>query len=70
MQTISYDKTVRIIIVQCLKEFNSQTLSTQAKREEQLVSLTPANKKALGLMGDVILELSTENKSLRSKIGS
>ena len=42
MQIISNDKTVRIDTVQDLKELNSQSLATQAKKGEQLVSLMPA----------------------------
>ena len=61
MQTISNDKTVRNETIQDLKDFNSQSLSTQAKKGEQLVSLTPVIKKALNMMGDNIVELSTEN---------
>ena len=67
MQFISNDKTVRNDTIQDLKEFNSQPLSTQAKKGEQLVSLMPAIKKAFNLMGDDIVELSTENDSLKIK---
>ena len=67
---ISNDKTVRIDTIQDLKNFNSQFLTTQAKEGEQLVSLTPAIKKAFDLMGDDIVELSTENETLKTKIGS
>ena len=42
MQISSNDKTVRSYIVQDLKEFNSQSLSTEAKKGEQLVSLVTA----------------------------
>ena len=70
MQIISNDKTVRSNTVQYSKYFNSQSLSTQAKKGEQLVSLMPAIKKAFDLMGDHIVELSTENQSLEIKIGS
>ena len=45
MQIISNDKTVSIDTVQDLKEFKSQSLSTQAKKGEQLVSMMPAFKK-------------------------
>ena len=34
MQIISTDKTVRNDTIQDLKEFNSQSLSTQAKKKE------------------------------------
>ena len=61
MQIISTDKTVRNDTVQDLKEFNSQSLATQAKKGEQLVSMMPAIKKAFNLLGDDIVELSTEN---------
>ena len=46
MQIISNDKTVRNDTVQDLKEFNSQSLSTQAEKGEQLVSMMPAIKNA------------------------
>ena len=69
-QLISSDKTLRIDTIEDLKEFNSQSLSTRAKKGEQLVSLMPAIKKAFNLMGDDIVELHTENESLKNKIGS
>ena len=70
MQLSSTDKTVRNDTIQDLKEFNSQSLTTQAKKGEQLVSVMPAIKKAYNLMGDDIVELSTENDALKNKIGS
>ena len=42
MQIISNHKTVRSDTVQDLKESNSQSLSTQAKKREELVSMMPA----------------------------
>ena len=70
MQIISNDKTVRNDTVQDLKEFNSQSLATQAKKGEQLVSMMPAIKKAFNFLGDDIVELSTENDALKNEIGS
>ena len=70
MQLSSNDKTVRTDTIQDLKEFNQQSLTTQAKKGEQLVSMMPAIKKAFNLMGDDIIELSTENDALKNKIGS
>ena len=67
MQIISNDKTVRSDTVQDLKDFNSQSLARQAKKGEQLVSMMPALKRAFDLMGDDIIELSTENDALKSK---
>ena len=69
MQIISNDKTVRSDTIQNLKEFNSQSLTTQAKKGEQLESMMPANKKSFNLMGDDILKLSVENESLKHQIG-
>ena len=66
MQIISNDKTVRNDTIQDLKEFNQQSSTTQAKKGEQLVSMMPAIKKALDLMGDDIVELSTENDALKN----
>ena len=70
MQIISSDKTVRNDTIEDLKEFNTQSLTTQAKKGEQVLSLMPAIKRAFNLLGDDILELSTENDALKSKIGS
>ena len=67
MQLSSTDKTVRNDTIQDLKEFNYQSLTTQAKKGEQLVSMMPAVKKAFNLMGDDIVELSTENDALKKK---
>ena len=69
MQIISNDKTVRNDTIQDLKEFNQQSLTTQARKGEQLVSMMPAIKKAFNLMGDDIVELSVENESLKNQIG-
>ena len=44
-QIISTDQTIRSETVQDLKDCKSQSLSTQAKKDEQLVSMTPAIKK-------------------------
>ena len=69
MQLGSSDKTVRNDIVQDLKDFNQQSLSTEAKKGEQLVSMMPAFKKAFNLLGDDIIELSVENDALKNQIG-
>ena len=42
LQKISNDKTVRNDTIQDLKEINQQSLTTQAKKGEQLVSMMPA----------------------------
>ena len=70
IKIICDDKTVRTDTIQDIKEFNSQFLTTQAKKGEQLVSMMPAIKKAFDLMGDDIVELSTENETSKNKIGS
>ena len=69
MQFISNDKTVRNDTIQSLKDFNQQSLTTQAKKGEELVSMMPAIKKAFNLMGDNIVELHTENETLKNQIG-
>ena len=45
MQIISEDKTVRNDTLQFIKDVNFQSLSTQARKKEQLVSMLPAFKK-------------------------
>ena len=70
MQISSNDKTVRNDTIQDLEDFNQQSLTTQAKKGEQLVSMMPAIKKAFHLLGDDIVELSTKNDALKNKIGS
>ena len=68
MQIISTDKTVRNDTLEDLKDFNSQSLSTRAKKGEQLrVSMMPAIKKAFILLGDDIVELSTANDALKKQ---
>ena len=44
MQIISTDKTVRSDTIEDIIEFNSQSLITQAKKVEQLVSMMPAKE--------------------------
>ena len=70
MRIISSDKTVRNDTIQDSKDFNKQSSTTQAKKGEQLVSMMPAIKKAFNLIGDDIVELSTENDALKNKMGS
>ena len=69
MQIISNDNTVRNDTTQDLIDFNQQSLTTQANKGQQLVSMLPAIKKSFNLMGDDIVELSVENESLKSQIG-
>ena len=69
MQLSSTDQTVRDNTIQDLKDFNQQSLSTQAKKGEQLTSMMPAIKKAFNLLGDDIIELSTDNDVLKNQIG-
>ena len=69
MQILSKVKTVRSNTVQGSKEFNSQTQATQAKKEEQLVFMMTAIKKAFELIGDDIIALSTANGTLKNQIG-
>ena len=69
MRTISTDQTVRNDTIQDLKDFNQQSLSTQAKKGEQLTSMMHAIKKAFNVLGDDIIELSVENDALKNQIG-
>ena len=69
MQLGSSDQSVRNDTIQDLKDFNQQSLSTQVKKGEQLVSMMPAIKKAFDLLGDDIIELSVENDALKNQIG-
>ena len=46
MQLISTDQTIRNDTMQDLRDFNEQSLSTQAKKGEQLTSMMPAIKKS------------------------
>ena len=69
LQLGSNDKSVRDDTIQDLKDFNSQSLSTKAAKGEQLVSMMPAIRKAFNLLGDDIVDLSTENDALKNKIG-
>ena len=63
MQIISNDKTVRNDNIQDLKKIIFLSLSTRAKKGKQLVSIMPAFRKAFDLLGDDIVDLSTENEN-------
>ena len=69
MQLISTDQLVRSDTMQDLKDFNQQSLSTQARKGEQLTAMMPAIKKAFNVLGDDIIELYTENHVLKNQIG-
>ena len=69
MQIISNDQTVKNDTIQGLKDFNSQSLATQVKKGEELVSMMPAIKKVSDLMGDDIVDLSTKNKTSKNQTG-
>ena len=69
VQIGSTNQKVRNNTIQDLKDFNQQSLSTRAKKGEQLVSMMPAIKEAFTLMGNDIVDLSTENDALKEKIG-
>ena len=70
IQSTSNHNTVRNDTVEDLKEFYSQSVTTQAKKREQLIGLMPAINKSFNLMGDDIVDLSTENDALKNKTGS
>ena len=67
-QIFTKDQTVTSDTVQDLKDFNSRSLATQAKKGEQLVSMMPAFEKAFHIVGDDIVELSTENETLKNEL--
>ena len=69
IQVFPNDKTVGSDTVQDLKEYNNQSLATQAKKGEQLVSMMPRIEKAFSLLGDDIVPLSTENDASKNRIG-
>ena len=69
MQIGSTNQKVRNNTIKDLRDFNQQSLSTRAKKGEQLVSMMPAIKEAFTLMGNDIVDLSTENDALKEKIG-
>ena len=70
IQISSTNQKVRNNTIQDLKDFNQQSLLTRAKKGEQLVSMMPAIKEAFNLMGIDIVELSTENDTLKNQIGN
>ena len=53
-----------------MKDYNSQTLATQAEKGDQIVSLLLAIKEGFDLMGEDVVELSTEKDTLKNKRGS
>ena len=65
MQIGFTNQKVRNNTIQDLKVFDQQSLSTRAKTGEQLVILMPAIKEDFTLMGNDIVDLSTENDALK-----
>ena len=65
MKVFSTDKAIRNVTKQDIKNFNNQSLTTPAKKSEQLVSMMPAIKKTFNLMGDDIVETHRKNGSLK-----
>ena len=61
-------KTLKSVTVLYLKQFNDQSLTTQAKKGEQLVSMMPAFKKSFSLLPDHIIALTIEKDALKDKI--
>ena len=59
-----------MILYKILKNLTLNLYQHKLKKGEQLVSMMPAIKKAFNLMGDDIVEISTKNDALKSKIGS
>ena len=70
MQISSTNQKVRNNSIQDLKDFNQHSLSTRAKKGEQLVSMMPAIKEAFNLMDNDKDEISTENDTLKNQIGN
>ena len=68
IQKTSTDKTVRSDTIEVLKEFNLQSLTTQAKKGEHIVSMMPAIRRTFTLIGDDIVGLRKENERLKNKI--
>ena len=69
MQIYSIDKTVRNDTIEDLKDFNSHSLSSRAKKGEQLVSMMPTIEKVFDLLRDDIVDLHGENEILKNQIG-
>ena len=69
MQFLFDGNVVRSNTVQKLRDFISQSVATQAKKWDQLVSMMLTIKKDFDFLSDDIVELSTENKSLKIKVG-
>ena len=64
-KTISNDKIVRSNTKQGLKDFNSQFLATQAKKRGATRFYEACQEKAFDSRGDDVVELYTENESLK-----
>jgi regulator of replication initiation timing len=69
IQLVSSDDEVRKETIEAVSEFKNQSLTTQAKKGEQLQAMMPAIKKSFGMMVNEICELSAENSVLKDKIG-
>ena len=69
MKIVSNNHTVRSNKIQHVKDFNSQYLSTKARKGEKLVSMMPAIRNLIDLMRDGMVYLSTENDTSKKQVG-
>ena len=69
MQIIANAQNKRCNTVEDFKNFSSQTLATPAKKENSFFQIV-AIEKAFELRGDDMVEISTEDESLKNRKGS
>ena len=65
IQFASNDKFTRKQTVQGSKDYKTQSLTTQIKREEKVVGMLPATKEGCSIIKDGFLELKFEIKRFR-----
>ena len=68
LQIASIDKTKGRRTIQESKDFNTQPSATQTIKGKQLVAMMTAIEKVFKFLGDDLVELSTESKSMKNKV--
>jgi hypothetical protein len=69
LEYVKSQKDTRLKIREELVDLSKQTIATQAKKAEQLISNLVVYVEAIKMMGEDIFDLGVENEALRGKLG-
>ncbi len=69
LEYVKSQKDTKLKIREELVDLSKQTIATQAKKAEELISNQEVYVEAIKMMGEDIFDLGVENEALRGKLG-